>query len=142
MTSPSDVRAVTEYRIPARSLRPGDLVNCSPGIEEDWQQVLAVHVAGEPALQLRGDAAIALSYSPSTDEATIASLVDALDKRYVVVELTDVAPVDGNLFFEDGVAMAYETDDDADQPVLDLVEAPGTRTYLYTAYEVVTVRNA
>ena len=53
MSQPAaDPRAVTEYRIAATSLKAGDLVNTSPGGEDDWQQVLSVHtveVPGSPA---------------------------------------------------------------------------------------------
>jgi hypothetical protein len=33
----TDSRAAVVYRIPAVDLRAGDLVNTSPGGEEDWQ---------------------------------------------------------------------------------------------------------
>ena len=41
--SPTDPRATTELRIPAAQLKPGDLVNTSPGADDDWQQVLGVY---------------------------------------------------------------------------------------------------
>jgi len=72
----SDPRAVTEFRVPAVELRAGDLVNTSPG-EDDWQQVVGV-------FRKRSDA--------QSDE--IRKLVDALGGRYVVVQMTDLAPVD------------------------------------------------
>jgi hypothetical protein len=50
---PADVRAVTEYRIPAPTLLPGDLVNTAPGGEDDWQQVLSVHTAETPGEVVR-----------------------------------------------------------------------------------------
>jgi hypothetical protein len=126
MTSASsDPRAVTEYRVAAASLRAGDLVNLSPG-EDDWQQVLAVYASvaditgGNPELR---------------------ELLSSLDKRYVVVELTDLAPVDNNVYFADGVAMAIATDGGDDQPVSEIASSDfGLRTYLYTKFELVTVR--
>ena len=47
MTAPSDPRAVAEYRVPAVDLKVGDLVNTSPG-EGDWQQVIGVYRSGRP----------------------------------------------------------------------------------------------
>lgn len=80
----TDPRAVTEYRVPAADLRPGDLINTSPGGDDDWQQVLEVypstkHLSGAPA--------------------EIRTLVETLSGRYVVVQLTDIAPVDSNVYF-------------------------------------------
>jgi hypothetical protein len=125
--TPPDSRAVHEYRIAARDLRPGDLVNTSPGAEDDWQEVLAVH----------------LPDSGTMAETDMAQLVDEIGDRYVVVELSDLAPVDSNLYFADGVAMLYATDDGPDQAVEDAISAPGgVRTYLYTVHELVTVRSA
>ena len=119
----ADPRAATEYRIPAVDLRPGDLVNTSPG-EDDWQEVLSVHT----------------SASGVTD-AEVKALVSTLDGRYVLVRLTDVAPVDSGVYFAGGLAMSYGTDDGADQAVKDLVSHDdGVRIYLYTKYELVTIR--
>ena len=73
----SDPRTAVEYRLPAIDLKPGDLVNTSPG-EDDWQQVVGVY-------RKAGDA--------KSNE--IRSLVESLGGRYVVVQLTDLAPVDG-----------------------------------------------
>ena len=118
----SDPRAVTEYRVPAIELKAGDLVNTTPG-EDDWQQVVGV-------------------FRQSTDARSeeIRGLVTSLDGRYVVVQLTDIAPVDGGVFFEDGTAMIYG-DDDQHDAVSDIVSSDdGIRTYLYTKFELVTVR--
>jgi len=120
----TDPRAVSEYRIPATALRAGDLVNTSPGGEDDWQQVLSVHTAETPG----GD-------------ADAAALVAEVGDRYVVVRLTDVAPVDSPVYFEDGVALAYGTDGAEDSPVADAVsERDADRTFLYTRFELVTIR--
>jgi hypothetical protein len=127
MTSvPPDGRAVLEYRIPAAQLRPGDLVNTSPGADDDWQQVLGVY----PSPGGLG--------SGVTNE--VRSLVESLDGRYVVVELTDLAPVDANIYYSGGVAMAV-SDDDEERPIIEDISAEdGVRTYLYTKFELVTVR--
>ena len=119
----TDPRAAVEFRVPAVDLRPGDLVNTSPG-EDDWQEVVGV-------FRKPGDA--------KSDE--IRSLVESLSGRYVVVQLTDVAPVDGGLFFADGVPMIYGEDSDSDHPVSDVASSEdGIRTYLYTKFELVSVR--
>jgi hypothetical protein len=123
---PGDARAVTEYRIPATKLRAGDLINTSPGTDEDWQLVLSVHT-----LEDRDAGA-------SPDAAT---LVDGVGDRYVVVRMTDVAPVDSPVYFTGGVAMVYGIDGAEDAPVTDTVPAGNSeRTFLYTRYELVTVR--
>ena len=80
----TDPRAVTEYRIPATALRAGDLVNTSPGGEDDWQQVLSVHTAEAPG-------------RPTPRRP---ALIAEIGDRYVVVRLTDVAPVDSPVYFE------------------------------------------
>jgi hypothetical protein len=57
------------------------------------------------------------------------------------VQLTDIAPVDSNVYFRDGVALAVSTDETDDLPVADLVsDDDGVRTYLYTKFELVTIR--
>lgn len=118
---PTDPRTAAEYRVPAASLRKGDLVNTSPG-EDDWQEVLAVYTAPEQG---------------ETDETR--ALVGDLGGRYVVVELTDLEPVDSGVYFVDGVAMLAGAD--GDTPVSEVVSGEdGVRTYLYTRYELVTVR--
>jgi len=126
MARVTDPRAAVEYRVPAVDLRPGDLVNTTPG-EDDWQEVVGVYRAP-------GDAR-------STE---IQKLVTSLGGRYVVVQLTDLAPVDGGIYFaESGAAMVYSDDPDADQAVTDVVsESDGIRTYLYTRFELVTVRTS
>jgi hypothetical protein len=121
----TDTRAAVEYRIPASQLRPGDLVNTSPG-EDDWQQVLGVYTKAADA---------------KSDE--VRKLVEALHGRYVTVQLTDIAPVDSGVYFSDGLAMMYAVDDGADQDVTEVVsQEDGVRTYLYTKFELVTVRAA
>lgn len=124
MTTPSDPRAAVEYRVPAVSLQVGDLVNTSPG-EDDWQEVTAVYLHDSPEV-----------------EAAAHQLVSSLEGRYVVVELTDIAPVDSGVYFDgDAQAMVYGTEDGADIPVQDIVSGEdGVRTYLYTRYELVSVR--
>ena len=120
----SDPRAAVEFRVPAVELRQGDLVNTTPG-EDDWQEVVGV-------FRTENDA----------KSAEIRGLVAALGGRYVVVQLTDLAPVDGGVYFDaDGRAMIYGEDEDDDRPVSEVAsEAPGVRTYLYTRYELVSVR--
>jgi hypothetical protein len=124
MSGMDDPRAAVEYRVPAVDLRPGDLVNTTPG-EDDWQQVVGVFRRAADA--------------KSTE---IRTLVESLGGRYVVVQLTDLAPVDGGVFFDsDGVAMIYGEDAEADQTVADVVSSDeGIRTYLYTKFELVSVR--
>jgi hypothetical protein len=124
MCAMSDPRAAVEYRMPAIELRPGDLVNTSPG-EDDWQEVVGV-----------------FSKPGSAKSTEVRTLVDALGGRYVVVQMTDLAPVDGGVFFDaDGVAMIYGEDADDDQAVTEVASTEnGLRTYLYTKFELVTVR--
>lgn len=122
----TDQRAIAEYRVPAADLRVGDLVNTSPGGDDDWQQVLAVYA------------------SPSTlhDAPTdVRTLVKSLAGRYVVVQLTDIAPVDSNVYFAEGQAFAVSTDGGDDLPIAEVTSREdGVRTYLYTKFELVTVR--
>jgi hypothetical protein len=119
-----DLRAAQEFRVPAVDLKPGDLVNTTPG-EDDWQQVLGV-------FRREADA--------KSDE--IKSLVKSLGGRYVVVQLTDLAPVDGGVYFaDDGVPTIYGDEADDDTPVADVASSTdGVRTYLYTKFELVSVR--
>ena len=127
MTAPSDPRAVVEYRVPAVELKVGDLVNTSPG-EGDWQQVIGVYRS--PA-----DAGHA-----STD---LKALVESLGGRYVVVQLTDLLPVDGGIYFSAGTAMVAGDDEGDDLPVTDAASGEdGERVYLYTKFELVTVRTS
>ena len=124
MTAPSDPRAAVEYRVQAIDLKVGDIVNTTPG-EDDWQQVLGVYRAADDA----------------TDEG-MKELVAGLGGRYVAVELTDLAPVDSGIYFAAGMAMSYGADDGADHPVSDVISSEfGVRTYLYTKFELVTVRS-
>ena len=126
MSSSADPRAVTEYRIPATVLRAGDLVNTSPGggEGEDWQQVLSVHT----------------SESPGSDPDATALIADVGD-RYVMVRLTDLAPVDSPVYFEDGKAMTFGVDGGDDIAAVESVSAADSvRTFLYTRFELVTVR--
>jgi len=124
MSQPADARAVTEYRIPATALRAGDLVNTSPGGDDDWQRVLSVHTTEEPG----------------NDDAA-AKLITEIGDRYVVVRLTDVAPVDSPIYFDHGAALAFGSDGAEDSPVAEMVSEPDSeRTFLYTRYELVTVR--
>lgn len=121
----TDPRAAVEFRVPAVDLKAGDLVNTSPG-EDDWQQVVGVY--RKPA---------------EAKSSEIRSLVESLGGRYVIVQLTDLAPVDGGVFFDaDGVAMIYGEDTDEDQAVTDVASSEdGIRTYLYTKFELVSVRS-
>lgn len=120
----SDARAAVEFRMAAMDLKAGDLVNTTPG-EDDWQQVVGVYVKADDA---------------KSDE--IRTLVSSLGGRYVVVQLTDLAPVDGGVFFdEQGEAMIYGDDEGSDSAVTDVIsESDGLRTYLYTKFELVSVR--
>ena len=120
----SDPRAAIEYRVPAIDLKPGDLVNTTPG-EDDWQEVVGVFVRPSDA---------------RSNE--VRKLVEALNGRYVVVQMTDLAPVDGGVFFDsDGAAMIYGDDAEDDQLVTDVASSnDGIRTYLYTKFELVSVR--
>ena len=122
----SDPRAVSEYRIAAVDLKAGDLVNLSPG-EDDWQQVLSVYAAEED-LHSGGE--------------EVKALVGTLGGRYVLVELTDLAPVDNNVYFEDGHAMTVSPDGGADELVSEVISGEyGVRSYLYTKFELVTIRS-
>src|SRR5947209_19647394 len=103
MCAMTDPRAAVEFRLPAIQLRPGDLVNTTPG-EDDWQEVVGVFVSPEDAR--------------STE---IRTLVSSLGGRYVVVQLTDLAPVDGGIYFDGDTAMIYADDDEDDVPVSEVV---------------------
>ncbi len=127
MSNP-DPRAVAEFRIPAASLKAGDLVNLSPG-EDDWQQVLGAYSSVEDVVD------------PSQTE--LIDLVTSLDGRYVVVQLTDILPVDAPIYFVDGAALTVGEDDADDQPVADLISTEdGTRTFVYTKFELVSARSS
>jgi hypothetical protein len=128
-TPNADERAVIEYRIPAKELHAGDLVNTSPGGDDDWQRVLSVHSME----------------TPGTDPEP-AQLIAEIGDRYVVVRLTDIAPVDTPVYFAEGAAFAYSAEDGADGSADDRLvaevvsEADAARVFLYTRYELVTVR--
>lgn len=125
MTAPSDPRALVEFRVPAADLQVGDLVNTAPG-EGDWQQVTGVYRS-------------AADTAPTND---LKRLVDSLGGRYVVVQLTDLVPVDGGIYFSAGNAMVAGEDEGDDQAVTDAVsDEDGERVYLYTKFELVTVRS-
>jgi len=121
-----DPRAVTTFRLPAAQLNPGDLVNLSPG-EDDWQQVISV-------------------YSQVSDVAAtdteLRDFVAQLDGRYVLVEVTDVAPIDEPIYLDDdGLALTVGAEDGEDQRVSDLISTEdGVRRFVYTRFELVTSR--
>ena len=121
MADMDDPRAVVEIRVPAVELRPGDIVDTGEG---DWQEVLAVYTGAGQAT------------APA-----VRTLAESLDGRYVIVELTDLSPLDNDVYFAEDVAMTYSAEGGADPAVTDVVSGEdGVRTYLYTRYEVVTVR--
>jgi hypothetical protein len=124
MNAMTDPRAVVEYRIAAADLKVGDIVNTSPGGPDDWQRVLAVHT------------------QVASGKPEVAGLMEQIGDRYVMVELSDVSAVDNNVYLDDeGTAMVFGSDDEADTAVLEAVgDAADTRTYLYTVHELVTVR--
>ena len=124
MNAMTDPRAVLEYRIAAADLKVGDIVNTSPGGPDDWQRVLAVHT------------------QDGSSKPEAAALMEQIGDRYVMVELSDVSAVDNNVYLDDeGAAMVFGTDDEADSAVLEVVgDSDDTRTYLYTVHELVTVR--
>jgi hypothetical protein len=118
-----DPRAVVEYRVPAVDLHIGDLIDTGEG---DWQQVLGVYTDADDVA-----------------DAELRALAETVAGRYVVVQLTDISPLDNDVYFAGGLAMTYGTEDGADQAVKDAVSSEdGVRTYLYTRYEVVTVRGS
>jgi hypothetical protein len=117
----TDPRAAVEYRIPATSLRKGDLINTDPS-EQDWQEVIAVYTSAAQA-----------------ETPELRELVASVEGRYVVVELTDLAPVDSGVFYVDGVATVLDGENEL--ALSDVVSGEdGVRTYLYTKYELVSVR--
>ena len=124
----SDPRAVSVYRVPARTLRPGDLVNTAGRDDQDWQQVRAVYTQDT---------------APGAT-AEIQDLVSTIGDRYVLVEMSDVTPVDSGIYFADGTAFIAADEDPADDArVTDTVsEADAGRNYLYTVHELVTIRAA
>jgi hypothetical protein len=143
MAAMTDPRTTVTYRIPAADLRPGDLVDTAANGNE-WQEVLHVYrsVADLPSgasVEDVEDADDADDVAAADDATALRGLVEAAGGRYVVVQLTDIAAIDAGVYFEDGVAMAAGEDDD--QPMADVIgTGVGLRTYLYTKYELVTVR--
>jgi len=119
----SDTRAVSEFRIAATDLKAGDLINTSPGGDDDWQQVLSVHTKDNPG-----------------SDADAAKLIAEIGDRYVLVRMTDVAPVDSPVYFVDGVAQVFGEDSE-DVPASTVIsDSFGERSFLYTRFELVTVR--
>jgi hypothetical protein len=120
VTTPDDTRTRTTYRIPASDLAAGDLVDTGG---EDWQQVLAVYLTPETA--------------PAGE---IRDLVSQVSPRYVVAQLTDINAVDSEIAFRDSGAVLVDEDGE-DQPLdSEISTEDGVRTYLYTRYELVTIR--
>jgi hypothetical protein len=119
--SPSDPRAVVEYKVAAVDLKVGDIVDTG---EQDWQQVIGVY--RKPA--------------DATDDK-VRKVADTLGGRYVLAQLTDIDPVDGGVYFAAGMAMVTGDDASADQTVAEVISTEdGVRTYLYTKFELVTIR--
>ena len=105
---PVDVRAVTEYRIPAPTLLAGDLVNTAPGGEDDWQQVLSVHTAETPG-----------------DDTDARRRADRRDRRPVRRRPADRRRAGGQpVYFADGAALAYGADGEDDGPVAEVCPSP------------------
>ena len=119
-TAPNDARARNTYRIPAADLAAGDLVDTGG---EDWQQVLAVYLTPETA--------------PAGE---IRDLVSQVSPRYVVAQLTDINAVDSEVTFADGGAVLVDEDGENQPLDAEISTEDGIRTYLYTRYELVTVR--
>src|SRR4051794_31219080 len=121
MTQPSDPRAVAEYKVCAVDLKVGDIVDTG---DQDWQQVVGVYRGP-------GDAV----------DDTLRRVAQTADGRYVLAQLTDIVPVDGGVYFAAGLAMVTGDDDGADRTVAEVISSEdGVRTYLYTKFELVTVR--
>jgi hypothetical protein len=121
MTAPADARAVVEFKVAATDLQVGDVVDTG---DQDWQQVIGVYRS--PA---------------DTAEDRLRKVVQSLDGRYVLAQLTDIDPVDGGVYFAAGLAMVTGDEDGADRTVAEVVSSEdGVRTYLYTKYELVTIR--
>lgn len=117
----SDPRAVTEYKVCAVDLKVGDIVDTG---DQDWQQVIGVY----------------RSASDATDEK-VRKVAESLKGRYVLAQLTDIVPVDGGVYFAAGMAMVTGDEESADQTVGEVISTEdGVRTYLYTKFELVTIR--
>lgn len=121
MTQPSDPRAVAEYKVCAVDLQVGDVVDTG---DQDWQQVVGVYRA-----------------AADTTDDKLRKVLQTLDGRYVLAQLTDIDPVDGGVYFAAGLAMVTGDDESADKTVAEVISTEdGVRTYLYTKFELVTVR--
>jgi hypothetical protein len=121
MTQPIDPRAVAEYKVCAVDLKVGDIVDTG---DQDWQQLIGVY--RRPA--------------DATDDK-LRKVLQSLDGRYVLAQLTDIDPVDGGVYFAAGLAMVTGDDESADRTVAEVISSEdGIRTYLYTKFELVTVR--
>jgi hypothetical protein len=121
MTAPSDPRAVAEYKVSAVDLKVGDVVDTG---DQDWQQVIGVY-----------------HRSSDASDDKLRKVLQSLDGRYVLAQLTDIDPVDGGVYFAAGLAMVTGDDESADRTVAEVISSEdGVRTYLYTKFELVTVR--
>jgi hypothetical protein len=121
MTQPSDPRAVAEYKVSAVDLQVGDVVDTG---DQDWQQVVGVYRT-----------------AVETTDDKLRKVLQTLDGRYVLAQLTDIDPVDGGVYFAAGLAMVTGDDESADRTVGEVISTEdGLRTYLYTKFELVTVR--
>jgi hypothetical protein len=121
MTQPSDPRAVAEYKVSAVDLQMGDVVDTG---DQDWQQVVGVYRT-----------------AVETTDDKLRKVLQTLDGRYVLAQLTDIDPVDGGVYFAAGLAMVTGDDESADRTVAEVISTEdGVRTYLYTKFELVTVR--
>ena len=119
----ADSRRADEYRIPAASLKAGDFVKLAPG-DDDWQEVLAVHTSGATA----------------SDPAT-KTFLSSLGGSYVYVELTDLASVDNTIYVDSEGVGRVNSEQGEDYPVSELFSEDGAiRIYLFTKYELVTIR--
>jgi hypothetical protein len=99
----------------------GDIVDTG---DQDWQQLIGVY--RRPA--------------DATDDK-LRKVLQSLDGRYVLAQLTDIDPVDGGVYFAAGLAMVTGDDESADRTVAEVISSEdGIRTYLYTKFELVTVR--
>ena len=97
MTTPADPRAVTEYKVRAVDLKVGDVVDTG---DQDWQEVIGVYTS-----------------TASVSDEKLRSVVETLDGRYVLAQLTDIDPVDGGVYFAAGLAMVTGDEETADRTV-------------------------
>jgi uncharacterized protein YlxP (DUF503 family) len=114
---------VAEYKVSAVDLQVGDVVDTG---DQDWQQVVGVY-----------------RVSSDASDDKVRKVLQTLDGRYVLAQLTDIDPVDGGVYFAAGLAMVTGDDESADRTVAEVVSTEdGIRTYLYTKFELVTVRKS